>query len=518
VDSKLNSKNSASFTEGDQLPEIINSESLEMKDAKNSTLPFPVSSLTWDHFIYPRAGKSDKTISTYVEALAIGVQFPPIKIQRVFNYADGNETTEATIILDGIHRWFAFKESGIKKIAAVEWKDKPIDYKKNKTALLLESAEYNISHGDRLSPGDKKRIAREIASTDPECTWTEEALAEKLGVIRQTVNTWISDIRARQRAGRDVIVIRLSRLGWTQEQIAQTIGTSQGRVAQIINNANFGEINNLLSQGRDMDYIAGHFHMDIALAWALRLSGKTDQEKFKALNWGLRTWDQWNFNECDERFGDDWPGRIPAQLVAHTLFYFTKPGDLILDPMSGGGVVSDVCLLFERKCQSFDIAIRDNRPEIQYRHWGSQGTDWPLIKKPDLIFFDPPYYTKMEKAYKKVTADAPSISSYSKEEYEEFFESFFSIVHKNAKETTKMAFLNADWRDFESTPASKEKPDKSITIFDYHRILTKMGWKITHRIECPLSSERLSGHQVQKMQDKRILGTVGRTLLIAKRS
>jgi len=55
-------------------------------------------------------------------------------------------------------------------------------------------------------------------------------------------------------------------------------------------------------------------------------------------------------------------------------------------------------------------------------------------------------------------------------------------------------------------------------IFDYHRILSKTGWKVTHRIECPLSSERMSGNQVQKMQDKRILGTVGRTLLVAKRS
>jgi len=60
--------------------------------------------------------------------------------------------------------------------------------RKNKVALLLESAECNISHGDRLSPSDKKRIARDIASTDPECKWTESALAEKLGVIRQTVN------------------------------------------------------------------------------------------------------------------------------------------------------------------------------------------------------------------------------------------------------------------------------------------------------------------------------------------
>jgi transcriptional regulator with XRE-family HTH domain len=502
-----------------------------------------ISDLTWDQFIYPRGGKSEKTISAYIEALAIGAQFPPIKIQRVFNYADGNETTDLpagrhglTIILDGIHRWFAFKESGIKKIAAVEWKDKPLDYEKNKTALLLESAKCNISHGDRLSPGDKKRIAREIATSDQECKWTEEALAEKLGVIQQTVNTWISDIRARQRAGREIIIIRLNRLGWTQEQIAEVVGISQGRVAQIINNTNFGEINNLLTQGREMDYIARHYHMDLALAWALRLEGKTDQEKFKELGWGLRTWDQWNFNEClpreihvndkqsvfhlgDERFGDDWPGRIPAQLVAHTLFYFTKPGNLVLDPMAGGGVVSDVCLLFERKCQSFDIATRDNRPEIQYHHWSSQEGHWPSTKKPDLIFFDPPYYIKKEKAYReKADEKTPSISSYSKERYEEFIESFFILAYRNTKPTTRMAFLNADWRDFESTPASKEKPDKSITIFDYHRILSKTGWKVTHRIECPLSSERMSGNQVQKMQDKRILGTVGRTLVIAKRS
>jgi hypothetical protein len=54
---------------------------------------------------------------------------------------------------------------------------------------------------------------------------------------------------------------------------------------------------------------------------------KTDQELFKDLNWGLRTWDNWYFNDVDHRFGDDWPGRIPAQLVAHTLFYFTKESD-----------------------------------------------------------------------------------------------------------------------------------------------------------------------------------------------
>jgi hypothetical protein len=76
----------------------------------------------------------------------------------------------------------------------------------------LEGAECNISHGDRLSIGDKKRIDREIATSDPKCKWTESALSEKLGVIQQTVNTWISDIRARQKASRNTVILRLSRL------------------------------------------------------------------------------------------------------------------------------------------------------------------------------------------------------------------------------------------------------------------------------------------------------------------
>ena len=477
------------------------------------------SDLTWEPFIYPRRAKKQETVSAYVEALKIGAKFPPIKIQRVFNYKKENEKIEATLILDGIHRWSAYKECGFKKIEAKPWKMEALDYETNQIALLLEGARCNLKHGDRLSPRDKKQVARDIALSDQECKYTEEALAEKLGVIRQTINTWISDIRARQKAGRDIVIIRLSRLGWTQEQIAEIVGLSQNRISEIIGNANFSEIDNLLSQGRDMDYIARHYHMDLAMALSLLLEGKTDREKFKELGWGLRTWDQWNFNECDERFGDDWPGRIPAQLVAHTLFYFTNLGDLVLDPMAGGGVVSDVSLVFERRCESFDLATRDNRLEIKYHYWNLKDQDWPTTKKPDLIFFDPPYYSKKEKEYKeKACEKTPSISSYSKEEYEEFFKEFFLLAHKNVKETTRIAFLNADWRDFQSTPALKESQNNSITIFDYHRILSETGWKVTHRIECPLSSERMTGNEVQKMQDKRILGTVGRSLLIARRA
>jgi DNA-binding XRE family transcriptional regulator len=91
-----------------------------------------------------------------------------------------------------------------------------------------------------------------------ECKYTEDALAEKLGVSQQTVNAWITDIRARQRTNRNSIILKLSRLGWTQEKISETMGINQQRISQITNNTSFGNIGNLLSQGHDMEYIAAH--------------------------------------------------------------------------------------------------------------------------------------------------------------------------------------------------------------------------------------------------------------------
>ena len=79
--------------------------------------------------------------------------------------------------------------------------------------------------------------------------------------------------------------------------------------------------------------------------------------------------------------------------------------------------------------------------------------------------------------------------------------------------------FRSEWVDgLRRNTQSKENPANSITIFDYYRLLSKAGWKVTRRVECPLSTERMSGNQVEKMQEKRILGTVGRTLIIAKRS
>ena len=185
----------------------------------------------------------------------------------------------------------------------------------------------------------------------------------------------------------------------------------------------------MLSQGRDMEYIASHYNMDLALARAIRLEGKTDQEKFKELGWGPRNW------------------------------------------------------------------------------------KWPITKKPDLIFFDPPYFDKKAGDYSE-----KSIFSFPREEYLKFFEDFFTLMKQHAKQTTRLAFINADWRDFQNKAALDETPEDSILTDDYMNILSKTGWQRTHIIQVPLSSERFDAGIVSAMQKKRILGVTSRYLIIARSS
>jgi hypothetical protein len=250
---------------------------------------------------------------------------------------------------------------------------------------------------------------------------------------------------------------------------------------------------------------------------AEEMIGLPDQERFEKLGWGLRTWDDWRFDKCDERFGDDWPGRIPAQLVAHVLFYFTRDGSRVMDPMAGGGVVPDVCKAFSRHCDAFDLATRPERPEIRKHVWHPAAPQWPAdTKTPDLIFFDPPYFSKKQSEYAdKAGAGEVPISDLDRRAYLDFFDRFFRLARAHAKHGTRMAFLNADWRDFQGTPATDEAHHEAITLLDYADLLKRNGWNITHLIDAPMSTERFNGGVVSAMQKRRILGVVRRTLIMA---
>lgn len=116
----------------------------------------------------------------------------------------------------------------------------------------------------------------------------------------------------------------------------------------------------------------------------------------------------WRFAENDPRFGIPYPGRIPGQIAGNVIYYFTEPGDLVIDPMAGGGSTLDVAEFLKRDCRGFDL--HPCRPDIET--WDiSRG--FPVSAEgAQLIFMDPPYWNMQKEGYAVGSSSSLSLDSF----------------------------------------------------------------------------------------------------------
>ena len=461
------------------------------------------SDITLDTSIYPRETIDHKRISIFAENLRDNFKFEPIKVQ-VHPQQKGKYR-----ILDGVHRWNAHKEAGLTDMPVIIKELKGID-------PLLYAAKMAI--GPRqLTEKETRSTARRAFQNNPRLTASE--IGRLIGRSRQTTANYIADLKAVRHIELDQKIWKMNQLGIPQDRIAMRLEETRdvvrnhlGKMLSLTKSPNSD-----LSKGFTIPQVAAKHGWTEPMLWSLILEGKKDKARFEKLGWGLRTWDLWNFNDCDPRFGDDWPGRIPAQMIGHILYYFSSPGDLVFDPMAGGGVTADTCLALGRRCWSLDMEDHpDQRPEIEPYYWDIKNKNWKdtilaAKEKPDLIIFDPPYFQKKADKYAK-----NSIAGLSRFDYLQFLNIFFIFLKKNTKKTTRLALINSDWRDFQSCPALEEETQNAILLTDYYKILAKSGWDLTHIIQAPLSSERFNAITVSAMQDKKILGVTSRYILLLK--
>ncbi len=468
-----------------------------MKDKIN------ISDIVLDESIYPREKIDRKRVSLFAENMRDGFSFDPIVIEH------HPEKKGKYRILDGAHRWNACREVGVSDITAV------IKDLKGTDPLLYAAG---MAIGPRqLTDEESKNTARRAFQNNPALTSSE--IGKAVGRSRRSVDLYLADLRAVKQTEQELKMFRMNRLGVPQDRIGKRLGmlqtTLSNHLPKLATLPNM--VNSDLSRGFTVSQVAEKHGWAEPLVWSLALGGKEDLERFRELGWGLRTWDLWNWGDCDNRFGDDWPGRIPAQMIAHILYFFTKQNDLVLDPMAGGGVTPDTCLAMGRRCWSLDMEDRpDTRPEIEPYFWDIKSKVWKSTitaskDKPDLIIMDPPYFSKKEKEY-----DKESISGLTRQKYLEFLGRFFVFMKKSSKKSTRLAFINAEWRDFQSKSAVDEKPENGIFVDDYINILNKSGWERTHIIQSPMSSERFDAIVVSAMQKKKNLGVTSRYVIICK--
>lgn len=231
-------------------------------------------------------------------------------------------------------------------------------------------------------------------------------------------------------------------------------------------------------------------------------SGKslTDLEIMQKLSIPVQPYDVWNFPTCDDRFGHDYPGRIPGQLVAHCLYFWTEQGDVVIDPMGGSGTTIDVCKALNRKPLVYDA--HPCRDDIMLHNLATQG--WPDgTVDAKLIFWDPPYFKKKDDGYGE-----QSISRFNRSEYLAFFDQMAATIPAGFQ--GRMAFLMSDYND-------EENLQECIWSTDYVNIFTRHNWQIERFIYPPLTTQSIHPDIVNKFRSSKRLARLGRVLVVMGR-
>jgi len=117
------------------------------------------------------------------------------------------------------------------------------------------------------------------------------------------VDSYIADLRASTQMGMDIKIFRMNRLGVPQDRIAKRLGQARevirDHLAKMPVMAN--PPNSDLSRGLTVSQVAEKHNWTEPMVWSLALEDKEDLDRFKEIGWGLRTWDQWEWNDCGRR-------------------------------------------------------------------------------------------------------------------------------------------------------------------------------------------------------------------------
>jgi len=123
------------------------------------------------------------------------------------------------------------------------------------------------------------------------------------------VASYIADLKAATRLGIDLKIFRMNSLGIPQDGIAKRLGLVRkslhyhlSKMPVLANSTNTD-----LNRGFTLAQVAEKHNWTEPMVWSLALEGREDLERFKELVWGLRTWGQWEWNDCLPRL----PRRAP---------------------------------------------------------------------------------------------------------------------------------------------------------------------------------------------------------------
>lgn len=215
----------------------------------------------------------------------------------------------------------------------------------------------------------------------------------------------------------------------------------------------------------------------------------------------LQTFNIWRFSGCDKRFGTEYPGRIPGQILENLLYYFTGLFDVVVDPFAGGGTTLDVCVTMSRRCLVYDLV--PSRPEIAKRDI-SEGFP-PECKGCNFIFLDPPYWDQKKGEY---SADATNLANLDEEQFYTQIKAIFTSAMAMLVPGGMIAII--------ISPTTKGK-QKHYHGYEIAKMAEAIGFEIVEWIDVPFGTERATGAHVAKAKQDKVMLTLKRDLVVFKK-
>jgi DNA modification methylase len=143
----------------------------------------------------------------------------------------------------------------------------------------------------------------------------------------------------------------------------------------------------------------------------------------------------WDIQKPSQDYGiQNYPGRLAPEILFDVIYMLSEKGELVVDPMAGGGTTVDVCKEMKRRCVAYDIKPR--RQDIIER---DITTGIPVEDNSvDLFIFDPPYEQMLKGRFNKLPTDLSNM------EPEDFYKSIDKIskeIFRGLKPGKKVFFI-----------------------------------------------------------------------------
>jgi len=410
------------------------------------TLMLATSDVEYVKELYPRLKPDDSAIERYRDAID---NLPPIVVAR------------GRVLVDGYHRWQAHRREDAEQIEAEDLGDL------TDTEIFNESIRRNAQHGQQLSTADKRQLAGKLWQTLAHLLNAERTaeIATLLAVSERAVQAWTKDARADEKKAAQAKAWDLWLDCFEQKDIATELGVSEGTISEWFKN---------------------------------RKSAETEPPESR------QHFDVWSFTTADKDAGSQsYFGAIPPQVIENVLWFYTDPGDVVVDLFAGSGTTIDVSKSMGRRVWASDIRGDHYSPHLPI-HSHDATTGWPdeAPSKAKLVVLDPPYWKQAAGRY----SDEPN--ELGEMDLAAFYDSWAKVLKAAKDRAERVAYIISPTQNDDGTVVDHAT--------DMLRFAWEQGYTVERRIIVTYQTQQATGQQVEWARENKRLLKLYRDLVVLR--